>query len=140
MEATPKFYLREDVYVDPLVNKWYAWPNLIAPITYSMYMTKTHRRLMGSFVNNYELHILANQDKGMAGGGEFVDCTAEQVDDVKALNTKFDTQFVIYKELADAIKQLDGVVKSHTTGETIEPLYEQVPDLLKGYVELHMDL
>src|SRR6185503_5097834 len=48
-----RLFLREDVYVDPLVNKWYAWPNLIAPVTYAMYMTKTHRRLMSSFVNNY---------------------------------------------------------------------------------------
>jgi L-ascorbate metabolism protein UlaG (beta-lactamase superfamily) len=133
-------YLREDVYVDPLVNKWYAWPNLIAPIPYSMYMTKTHRRLMSSFVNNYELHIMANQSKSVAGGGEFVDCTAEQVDDVKALIAKFDEQHGVYKELSEAVKQLDTLVRSHKSGETIEPLYEQIPEMLKGYVELHMDL
>jgi L-ascorbate metabolism protein UlaG (beta-lactamase superfamily) len=140
MTAMDRYFLREDVYVDPLVNKWYAWPNLIAPVTYAMYMTKTHRRLMSSFVNNYELHIMANQNKGMAGGGEFVDCTAEQLGDIKALIAKFDTQHGIYRELADAVKQLDTLVKSHTSGETIEPLYEQIPDLLRGYVELHMDL
>jgi L-ascorbate metabolism protein UlaG (beta-lactamase superfamily) len=135
-----RLFLREDVYVDPLVNKWYAWPNLIAPVTYAMYMTKTHRRLMSSFVNNYELHIMANQNKGMAGGGEFVDCTAEQVGDIKALIESYDTQHTIYRELADAIKQLDTLVKSHTSGETIEPLYEKIPEPLRGYVELHMDL
>jgi L-ascorbate metabolism protein UlaG (beta-lactamase superfamily) len=134
------YYLREDVYIDPLVNKWYAWPNLIAPVTYSMYMTKTHRRLMTSFVNNYELHILANQNKSMAGGGEFVDCTAEQLEDIKALIARFDTEHGVYRELSDAIKQLDVLVKSHTSGETIEPLYERVPEQLKGYVELFMDL
>ncbi|MCU1349686.1 MAG: tyrosine beta-hydroxylase [Acidobacteria bacterium] len=140
MSANETYYLREDVFVDPLVNKWYAWPNLIAPVTYSMYMTKTHRRLMSSFVNNYELHILANQDKGMAGGGEFVNCSAEQVEDIRALIAKFDSEHRVYGELADAIKQLDVLIKSHTSGETIEPLYEQVPDMLKGYVELFMDL
>lgn len=140
MNPNQLYYMREDVYVDPLVNKWYAWPNLIAPITYAMYMTKTHRRLMSSFVNNYELHILANQNKSMAGGGEFVDCTAEQVGDVRALIAMWDEQYGVYRELAEAVKQLDTLVKSHTTGETIEPLYEKVPELLRGYVELFMDL
>lgn len=140
MSTNDLLYLREDVYVDPLVNKWYAWPNLIAPMTYSMYMTKTHRRLMNSFVNNYELHIMANQDRGVAGGGEFVDCTAEQLEDIKSLIAKFDNEHVVYKELSESIKELDGLVKSHTSGETIEPLYERIPEKLKGYVELFMDL
>ncbi len=140
MSAEPLQYLREDAYVEPLVNKWYAWPYLIPPLTYSMYMTKTHRRLMASFVENSQLHILANQDRGLSGGGEFVDCTVEQIEDVKALLTSFDAQHGIHRELADAVKQLDAVVKCHKTGETIEPLYEQVPELLKGYVELFMDL
>lgn len=134
------WYLREDVYVDPLVNHWYAWPNLIAPVTYALYMTKTHRRLMNSFVKNAELHVLANQDPALAGGGEFVDCSVEQVDQVKALLGWYDTGCEIYGELASAVKELDALVKQHKSGETIEPLYKRVPDLLKGYVELFMDL
>ncbi|MES2316839.1 MAG: MBL fold metallo-hydrolase [Pseudomonadota bacterium] len=133
-------YLREDVYIDPLVNQWYAWPNLIAPVTYAMYMTKTHKRLMNSFVNNYELHIVANQDAAMAGGGEFVNCSAEQVDDVRRLIGKFDNDYGMCRELCEAVGQLDTLVRSHTSGESIEPLYEKVPALLKGYVELFMDL
>lgn len=134
------WYLREDVYVDPLINNWYAWPNLVAPITYSMYMTRTHRRLMNSFVKNAQLHIMANQDPNLAGGGEFVDCSMEQLDQVKALLARYDSEFAIYGELANAVKELDTLVKQHKSGESIEPLYEKVPDLLKGYVELFMDL
>lgn len=134
------WYLREDAYVDPLINNWYAWPNLVAPATYSMYMTRTHRRLMNSFVKNAQLHILANQDPNLAGGGEFVDCTIEQLDQVKALLERYDTEFGIYGQLANAIKELDALVKQHKSGESIEPLYDKVPDMLKGYVELFMDL
>jgi len=134
------WYLREDVYVDPLINNWYAWANLVAPITYAMYMTRTHRRLMNSFVKNAELHILAHQDPELAGGGEFVDCSLEQLDQVKALLARYDSEFAIYGQLANAVKELDTLVKQHKSGETIEPLYEKIPDLLKGYVELFMDL
>lgn len=134
------WYLREDAYVDPLINNWYAWPNLIAPVTYAMYMTRTHRRLMSSFVKNAQLHIMANQDPNLAGGGEFVDCTMEQLDQVKALLARYDTEFAVYGELAAAIKELDTLVKQHKSGESMEPLYDRVPELLKGYVELFMDL
>ena len=134
------WFLKEDVYVDPLINNWYAWANLVAPITYAMYMTRTHRRLMNSFVKNAELHILANQDPELAGGGEFVDCSMEQLDQVKALLGRYDSEFAIYGQLAGAVKELDTLVRQHKSGETIEPLYERIPELLKGYVELFMDL
>lgn len=140
MNDDKNWYLREDVYVDPLINNWYAWPNLIAPITYSMYMTRTHRRLMNSFVKNAQLHIMANQDPELAGGGEFVDCSLEQLEQVKALLARYDSDFAIYGQLANAIKELDTLVRQHKSGESIEPLYDKVPDLLKGYVELFMDL
>ena len=140
MNNEKSWYLREDVYVEPLVNHWYAWPNLIAPLQYAMYMTKTHRRLMNSFVKNTQLHIMANKDPELAGGGEFVNCSLDQVEQIKALLARYDGEFAIYGQLAEAVKELDNVVKQHKSGETIEPLYEKVPELLKGYVELCMDL
>lgn len=134
------WYLRENVYVDPLINQWYAWPNLVAPIPYAMYMTRTHRRLMNSFVKNAELHVLANRDPALAGGGEYVDCSVEQVDQVAELLRRCDSDLAIYGQLADAVRALDALVKQHKSGESLEPLYARVPDLLKGYVELFMDL
>jgi L-ascorbate metabolism protein UlaG (beta-lactamase superfamily) len=140
IKVSSKYYLREDVYVDPLINSWYAWPNLVAPMTYSMYSTKTHRRLINSFLNNHELHILANQDRSMAGGGEFVDCSADQLNVLRTLLNTYDVEYAVYQRLAEAIRELDALVRGHMSGETIEPLYEKVPDMLKGYVELTMDL
>lgn len=140
MDLEKTYYLREDVYIDPLVNCWYAWPNLIAPVTYALYLTKTHRRLINSFINNQELHILANQNKTLAGGGEFVNCAPEQVSALKTLLGMYDSEHGVYNEISDAVKRLDTLLKSHKGGGTIESLYDLVPDLLKGYVELFMDL
>nr|MBA2239502.1 MBL fold metallo-hydrolase [Lysobacter sp.] len=141
LERTPNIYfLREDVYVDPMINNWYAWPNLLSPATYAMYLTKTHKRLMKSFVKDHQLHVLANQDPELAGGGEFVDCSENQVAEVRQLLDRIERDCDIYAQLADAIKNLDALVRSHKSGESMEPLYAKVPDLLKGYVELHMDL
>jgi L-ascorbate metabolism protein UlaG (beta-lactamase superfamily) len=42
--------------------------------------------------------------------------------------------------LSDAVAELDALLRSHTSGESLEPLYGCVPAPLKGYVELYMDL
>ena len=92
MTQETQLYLRDDVCIDPLVNQWYAWPNLIAPVTYAMYMRKTHRRLMNSFVNNHELLIIANKDQAMDCVGEFVDCVDDEVEALRAFFGKFDSE------------------------------------------------
>lgn len=132
-------YLREDVYFEPLLNQWYAWPYLLPPVTGARHMVHTHRRIMSSFVKNYKLHIMAVNQPGMAGA-EFLDCTEEQVDDIRRLVERIDTEHADLVELSDAVRQLDELLRAHTSGESIEYLYAQVPGPLKGYVEIFMDL
>jgi DNA-binding XRE family transcriptional regulator len=59
MVSNGKLYLRDDVYIEPLFNGWYAWSYLVPPVHASRCVVNTHRRIMKSFVNNYELHISA---------------------------------------------------------------------------------
>ncbi len=132
-------YLREDVYFEPLLNHWYAWPYLLPPVTGARHMVHTHRRIMSSFVKNYKLHIMAVKQPGMAGA-EFLDCTEEQVDDIRKLVERIDHEHADLVELSDAVRQLDELLRAHTSGESIEYLYAQVPGPLKGYVEIFMDL
>ncbi|MHB1059242.1 MAG: MBL fold metallo-hydrolase [Rhodanobacter sp.] len=132
-------YLREDVYFEPLVNQWYAWPYLLPPVTGARHMVNTHRRIMASFVKNYRLHIMAVQQPGMAGG-EFLDCNENQVADIKALVDRIDTDHADLVELSDAVRELDELLRAHTSGESIEYLYERIPAPLRGYVELFMDM
>ncbi|WP_420007367.1 MBL fold metallo-hydrolase [Xanthomonas sacchari] len=139
MSAQTLLYLREDVYFEPLVNQWYAWPYLLPPVTGARHMVNTHRRIMSSFVKNYKLHIMAVNQPGMAGA-EFLDCSEDQVADIKALVDHIDEQHADLVELSDAVRQLDELLRTHTSGESIEYLYEKVPEPLRGYVELFMDL
>ena len=132
-------YLKPDVYFEPLLNHWYAWPYLMPPATCARHLVNTHRRIMQSFVKNYKLHIIASKESVLTGG-EFLNCTEEQVGDIKALVEELDEKCSDLVELSDAIKQLDDLVFSHTSGESIEYLYPQVPDPLKGCVELFLDM
>ena len=133
------YYLREDVYFEPLFNQWYAWPYLIAPVQGARHTVNTHQRIMKSFVNNYQLHIMACKEPGMAGG-EFLDCTEEQVEDINSLISFIDHECKDLVELSSAVKELDEMLRLHTSGESIEGLYEHIPEPLKGYVELFFDM
>jgi L-ascorbate metabolism protein UlaG (beta-lactamase superfamily) len=134
-----KLYLRDDVYFEPLFNGWYAWSYLVPPVQAARYVVNTHRRIMKSFVNNYELHISAVKE-AVVTGGEFLNCTADQVDVINGLIEDIDNNCKDIVQLSDAVTRLDEMLAQHTTGQSIEYLYERVPPELRGFVELVMDL
>lgn len=134
-----RLYLKADTYFEPLINHWYAWPYLLPPVTGARYIVNTHRRIMQSFVKNYKLHIIASKESVLTGG-DFLNCTEEQVDDIQALIKELDEKCGDLIELSDAVKYLDDLLYNHTSGESIEHLYSKVPNPLKGCVELFLDM
>lgn len=134
-----KYYLKEEVYFEPLFNHWYAWSYLLPPATSARYTVNTHKRIMTSFVNNYDLHISASKES-VVTGGEFLNCTAEQVEDIQKLINEIDEKHTDLVKLSKAINELDELLASHSSGQSIEYLYEKVPAELSGFVELNMDL
>ncbi|MBQ4814037.1 tyrosine beta-hydroxylase [Pseudoalteromonas luteoviolacea] len=134
-----KLYLREDAYFEPLINHWFAWSYLIPPVQASRYITSTHKRIMTSFVKNSQLHIMATQESALTGG-EFLNAREDQVKDIQGFLDEIDNKYTDICELSEAVKTLDELIRSHTSGESIEYLYELVPDPLKGYVEIFLDM
>lgn len=132
-------YLREDAYFEPLVNSWFAWSYLIPPVQASRYISSTHKRIMSSFVKNVQLHIMASNEKALAGG-DFLNARADQVGDIQKLLEEIDTKHSEVLELAEAVKVLDEIIRSHTSGESIEYIYEKVPEPLKGFIEIGLDM
>jgi L-ascorbate metabolism protein UlaG (beta-lactamase superfamily) len=137
--GSEKLYLRDDVYVEPLFNGWYAWSYLVPPVHAARYVVNTHRRLMESFVNNYELHISAVKE-AVVTGGEFLNCRADQVELIQGMIDDIDNNCKDIVQLSDAVTRVEGMLAQHTTGHSIEYLYERVPAELRGFVELVMDL
>jgi len=133
-----RWYLKEDVYFEPLFNHWYAWPYLLQPATAARHTANTHLRIMKAFVNNYRLHIMANKERDLAGS-EYLDCREDQVPAIKALVAELETNCTPLLKLSQAINELEDLLRGHTSGESIEPLYGAVPLPLKGLVELFMD-
>lgn len=134
-----KYYLRPDVQVEPLVNQWPAWPHLIPPATAAMNITYLHLRVMKSFMMAPQLHASTLKDVAMRGG-IFMNLPPERVGDVKELLGRTLTEQAHMIQFAEAIKALNEMLMSEAKGHSMESLYQKIPPLLKGYVELVYDL
>ena len=139
LDTSKTYYLKEEVYFEPLFNQWYAWIYLISPACASRHTVHTHRRIMKSFINNYQLHILAVNQPGMEGS-EFMNCKEEDIPIIKDMINNIDENLLDLVELSQALKELDDLLITHKRGESVEPLYDQIPEALKGYVEIFVDM
>ncbi|MFZ0750758.1 MAG: MBL fold metallo-hydrolase, partial [Pyrinomonadaceae bacterium] len=115
-----------------------AWPSLISPATAAMYTVK-HLKIMQSFVAASQIHVAALKNPAMRGG-PFIDCDADKAPAVKLLIEKTSKDLAPLLELATAIQSLNTTLAANASGFSLEPLYDRVPEPLKGYVELIYDL
>ncbi len=136
--STQGFFLKEEAYLEPLINKWYAWPYLVPPVTRAMNMAGRNIRLMKSFVQDHKLHISATQDAKLSGG-DFVSCSESQVDAVRGLISELETDYRVYFNVRSAISQLQ-VQLNECNGKSFVDLYREMPAILDGYIELTYDM
>jgi L-ascorbate metabolism protein UlaG (beta-lactamase superfamily) len=134
-----RVYLKPNVVAEPLFNQWYAWSHLIAPATAAMNIANSHLKIMKSYVAAPQVHAQAVKNPAMLGG-PFIDYEGQRVGEIRALiglTTKNQAHML---KFAESVKALDNMLRNEATGYSLEPLYEKVPDDLKGYVELVYDL
>ncbi len=131
-------YLKPSVIAEPLINQWYAWSYLIPPATAARYLTESQLRIMQSFIDTPAVHATTLRDPAMQGG-PFVQHDPSRVDEIRALLEKTKVDQAQLMGLSEAIATLTGQLANHSPGESLEPLYADIPDALKGYVELVYD-
>jgi L-ascorbate metabolism protein UlaG (beta-lactamase superfamily) len=134
-----KFYLKQNVQVEPLIDHWYAWPHLIPPATAARNITERHMKIMNSYISAPQIHLNAVKNPKMLGG-PFIDLDGGRVDEIRALRDHIKTERAHLFELSAAIGSLDSMVRENAKGYNLHPLYPKVPEILRGYVELVYDL
>ena len=132
-------YLRQNVQVEPLFDQWYAWSHLIPPATAARNISERHLKIMESYINAPQIHANAVKNPKMAGG-PFIDYGGKRVDEVKALRDQTKTRRAHLLELSQAIAGLDEMLRTNAKGWSMQSLYPQIPEILRGYVELIYDL
>jgi L-ascorbate metabolism protein UlaG (beta-lactamase superfamily) len=141
-EATPMsepLYLRQDVQVEPLFDSWYAWAHLVPPATAARNITDRHIKIMDSYISAPQVHAATVKNPKMRGG-PFIDYDGKRVDEIKALRERTRRDRARLIEFSAAIVRLDELLRTTARGSSLQPLYAQVPEMLRGYVELAYDL
>jgi L-ascorbate metabolism protein UlaG (beta-lactamase superfamily) len=132
-------YLRQDIQVEPLVDQWYAWSHLLAPATLARNITHRHFKIMDSYLNAPDIHASAVKNPKMLGG-PFVDHGGKRTDEIRALRHRTKESRAREIELSTALAELDELLATAADGHSLHPLYERVPQPLRGLVELTYDL
>lgn len=132
-------YLGPNIQVEPLFDYWYAWSYLIPPATSARNLTERHFKIMDSYINAPQVHANAVKNPKLLGG-PFMDFGGKRVDEIKNLRERTKRLRPHLIELSDAISSLDETLRTQAKGFSLQPLYQMVPDVLKGYVELVYDL
>jgi L-ascorbate metabolism protein UlaG (beta-lactamase superfamily) len=133
------WYLRPNVVIEPLVERWYAWSHLISPATAAMNVTGRHLKIMNSYIQSPQIHGAAVANPKMLGG-PFMDYPTDRTREIEALRSRTLARQARLIALSEAIKEVDRLLKANAKGFSLEELYKKVPGLLKGYVELTYDL
>lgn len=134
-----KVCFRQDVIVEPLYDQWYAWSYLISPATAAMYIANSHLKKMQSFVSAPQMHVAALKNPAMLGG-PFIDYDPSRAGEIKVLVEQTTQEHAHMLKFAAAVQELDNLLATEAAGFSLEPLYQKVPEVLKGYVELLYDL
>ncbi|MCH9648174.1 MAG: MBL fold metallo-hydrolase [Deltaproteobacteria bacterium] len=132
-------YLKPNVVVEPLIDQWYAWAHLISPATAAMNIVDRHLKIMDSYIRTPQVHAAAVRNPKMLGG-PFIDYKSPKVPEIKALIAKTKEERSQMIAFSNAIKELDEMLRNEAKGYSLHPLYEKIPEILRGYVELVYDL
>lgn len=94
---------------------------------------------MESYVQAPQVHKAAVKNPKMLGG-PFMDYEGIRKEEIQTLIEKTRTEQSQMIAFAEALTELDAILREKAQGDTLDPFYELMPDILKGYIELVYDL
>jgi L-ascorbate metabolism protein UlaG (beta-lactamase superfamily) len=137
MSQQETFRLADSTTVEPLINNWAVWSDVISPAPYSMHLQHYQIKTLSSYLSNPEIHLKACRNPKLAGG-PFVDIPAARAGEVQQLLDSMKSQ-IANLELARAITEVYDQLSREAKGQSLEPFYEKLPESLRGYTELLYD-
>jgi L-ascorbate metabolism protein UlaG (beta-lactamase superfamily) len=133
-----RVYLKPNVVLEPLIERWYAWSHLVSPATLAMNVVGRHLEIINSFIMAPSIHAEAILNPKLRGG-PFLDISVDRLEEVKQLESKTRERQEKQVQLAKAIKELDRLLLQEAKGFGLEGVYDKIPAILKGFVEIFYD-
>jgi L-ascorbate metabolism protein UlaG (beta-lactamase superfamily) len=131
------FRLSPTVVLEPLVRNWYAGPLLVAPATSAAVTANAHVAILESYLAAPDVHARSSKNPKLLGG-PFCDFGRDRTDEVHALLSSIRMEHRRLLDFADAISRLRDLV-ARADGMDLSPLYAEIPEALRGFIELSYD-
>jgi L-ascorbate metabolism protein UlaG (beta-lactamase superfamily) len=131
-------YLRPDVIIEPLVDRFYAWAHTVAPVQAAMNLAFVQIPLLESYLQSPQVHINASVNPELRGG-LFVNVEGARSGEIRDLVASIKHDRAEMLDFAAAIAEAEDLVRQSATGFDLTPLYPKLPPALSGLVELAYD-
>jgi L-ascorbate metabolism protein UlaG (beta-lactamase superfamily) len=135
--ATPVF-LKPGIKMEPLIDRWLAWPHLVSPIPCAMNLAFRYVPALQSFVANPSMHVAASSDPALFGG-PFIDLPASDAPALAELLEQTRQRASVLLNFAKDFKQFDKLLQDEAKGYSLDAFYERLPASLAGVTELVYD-
>lgn len=130
-------FVRSNTIIEPLVDGFYAWIHIVAPVQASMNLANVQVPLLESYLHSPQMHIAASNNPALRGG-YFINIEESRAMEVGALLEKIKRDRAYMLTFA-AAAEAEELLRQHATGFDLTPLYLKLPRALNGLVELAYD-
>ena len=129
-----QIFLRSNVIIEALVDRFYAWLHTVAPVQASMNLASVQVPLLESYLNSPQVHIAASNNPDLRGG-YFVNIEASRSGQVADLVASIKRDRAAMLEFAAAVAAAEDLVRENAVGFDLTPLYSKLPTALNGLAE-----
>ncbi len=133
----PRF-LRSNAIIEPLVDRFYAWLHIVAPVQAAMNLANVQVPLLESYLHSPKVHVAASTNPELRGG-YFIGVEEERSTEVGALLDTIKKDRADMLNFAAAVAEAEELLRQSATGFDLTPLYPKLPSVLNGLVELAYD-
>jgi L-ascorbate metabolism protein UlaG (beta-lactamase superfamily) len=133
----PRF-LRSNMIIEPLVDRFYAWLHIVAPVQAAMNLATVQVPLLESYLHSPKVHTAASKNPALRGG-YFIGVEEERSMEVSALLDTIKRDRADMLGFAAAVAEAEEMLRQSATGFDLTPLYPKLPAVLNGLVELAYD-
>jgi len=131
-------FLRPDVIIEPLVDRFYAWMHTVTPVQAAMNLAFVQVPLLESYLQSPQVHINASDNPELRGG-LFVNIEGSRAGEIRDLLSSIKRDRSEMLDFAAAVAEAEDLVRQSATGFDLTPLYQKLPAALSGLVEIAYD-
>jgi L-ascorbate metabolism protein UlaG (beta-lactamase superfamily) len=131
--------IKPNLQLEPLFNQWYVCLPMLAPVANAFVLANSYIPIMESYIESPEEHLMLSQDLTMTGG-PFMNYSFDRSEEIRSLLQEIKLKEKHLIDLANEVKQFISYLNQQAKGFSLEAEYINIPEMIKGYVELVYDM